>query len=25
VPLAGDFRYRGFEEEDEQILNEWVR
>jgi len=25
VPLAGDFRYRGFEEGDDRIMDEWMR
>ena len=24
VPIAGDFRYRGFDEGDERILDEWM-
>jgi hypothetical protein len=25
VPIAGDFRFRGFEEGDERILDDWMR
>jgi len=25
VPIAGDFRYRGFEEGDERMVDEWMR